>query len=66
MIYSRYKLRDRQLGLLDQGLEGLVYVCGTNLRDMVDEEDVSHIFLKVSHWRRDGDSLVLVGMTNGI
>lgn len=48
VIYSRHKLRDRQLQQLDRALESIEYVCGTNFRNAVEDGDTTHIFFKVS------------------
>lgn len=38
-------MRAEQLGALDQAMEGVQYVCGTNIRDVTDDQ--GHIFYKV-------------------
>ena len=46
VVYSNYKLRPRQLDMLDNALESIEYICGTNIRDVSHSPD--HIFQKVN------------------
>ena len=47
-MYCRHKLKGALLDKLDSILDDVTYVCGTNIRDLIpDEEKEDHVFLRV-------------------
>ena len=47
VVYSRNTLSPRQQGNLEKALEDLEYICGSDISDYVEDEDISNILLKV-------------------
>ena len=48
VVYCRNKLKGALLDKLDSILDDVTYVCGTNIRDLIpDEEKEDHVLLRV-------------------
>ena len=47
MLSAKKELVERQQLLFARKVEGIDFVCGTDLFDFIDDEDETHIFLQV-------------------
>ena len=56
-MYCRNKLKGALLDKLDSILDDVTYVCGTNIRDLIpDEEKEDHVLLRVCGTKRCEES----------